>query len=146
MFAWYLHYSLLTAIVAVTILAWFKGGPVERLGSSINLVMSLAFSVMQAFIPPASLEVLTLVLDGIFGLIFLGLAVRYTSLWLGAAMLLQAGQFSLHAFYYVTTKPVDRLFAIVNNLVSWGILLSILLGTLGYWWVSRREAAKVRLS
>lgn len=146
MFGWYSAYSLLIAILAVTALAWTKGGWPERVGASLNLGMALAFLGLQYAMTGPTLETSMLILDGILGIGFLVLAVRYTSLWLGAAMLLQAGQFSLHAFYYVTTKPVDRLFAIVNNVVSWGILLSILLGTLGYWWVSRREAAKVRLS
>jgi len=72
-------------------------------------------------------------LDGALGLVFLALAVRYTSLWLGGAMLLQAAQFSLHAYYLVLDRHVDLLFAVVNNVVSWGVLLAILFGTLVTW-------------
>ncbi|MCI3134411.1 hypothetical protein [Phenylobacterium aquaticum] len=81
-----------------------------------------------------------LALDGLLGLIFLGLAIRFTSLWLGGAMLLQGVQFSLHAFYYVTGREFDLLFKVVNNLVSWGVLAVILAGTVATWrGIGRRE-------
>ncbi|HQT55843.1 MAG TPA: hypothetical protein PKX06_20540, partial [Phenylobacterium sp.] len=56
--------------------------------------------------------------------------VRYASLWIGAVMLLQGVQFSLHAYFFVTKLVPGRTYAIVNNLVTWGTLLGILLGTL----------------
>ena len=140
MSGWYFHYSLLTAIIAVAAFAWIKGGTPERIGATLNLLGSVLFSGLQTIMVPEALALSLLVLDGLFGVAFLILAVRYASLWLGAAMLLQAAQFSLHAFYYVTAKPVDRLFAIVNNLVSWGILLSIVVGVIGHWLNVRRQA------
>ena len=103
--------------------------------------IALLFFALQLFMSPAALSLALLIIDGVLGLGFLLLALRYTSLWLGAAMLLQAGQFSLHAFYYVTTKPVDRLFAVVNNVVSWGILLAILAGV-GASWLNSRKLAR----
>lgn len=141
MSGWYLHHLLLAAIVAVTALAWVKGGWPERIGAAMNLAIALLFFLLQLFMSPAALAPALLIIDGVLGLGFLVLALRYTSLWLGAAMLLQAGQFSLHAFYYVTTKPVDRLFAVVNNVVSWGILIAILTGV-GASWLNSRKAAQ----
>lgn len=141
MSGWYLHHLLLAAIVVVTGLAWLKGGWPERIGASLNLAIALLFFALQLFMSPAALSLALLIIDGVLGLGFLLLALRYTSLWLGAAMLLQAGQFSLHAFYYVTTKPVDRLFAVVNNVVSWGILLAILAGV-GASWLNSRKLAR----
>jgi hypothetical protein len=141
MSGWYLHHLLFATIVAVTALAWFKGAWPERFGASLNLLFASLFFVLQLVMQPTALATSILIMDGLLGLGFLVLALRYTSLWLGAAMLLQAGQFSLHAFYYVTTKPVDRLFAIVNNVVSWGILLSILTGV-GASWLNSRKASQ----
>jgi hypothetical protein len=53
------------------------------------------------------------------------LAVRYASLWLGATMLLQAGQFSLHAFYLVMERPHDLIHAWINNINTVGISICI---------------------
>ncbi|MDB5439198.1 MAG: hypothetical protein JWM33_1625 [Caulobacteraceae bacterium] len=141
MSGWYFHHLLLIAIAGVTLFAWLKGGWPERIGAAVNLAGTVVFylgqqiSSLNAFAPGL------LILDGVLGVSFLVLALRYTSLWLGAAMLLQAGQFSLHAFYYVTAKPFDLLFAVVNNVVSWGILIAIVTGTFASW-VQTRRAAK----
>ncbi|OJU09867.1 MAG: hypothetical protein BGN86_00080 [Caulobacterales bacterium 68-7] len=74
---------------------------------------------------------------------FLFLAVRYASLWLGAAMILQAGQFALHAIYTAGELAPDRRYAVINNLITLGIFLVILLATLARW-MSRdaRQAAE----
>jgi hypothetical protein len=142
MSGWYLHHLLLAAIVGVTVLAWFKGGWPERIGSAVNLAGALVFTVGQQFVGLNGFSLGLLVLDGVLGVSFLVLAIRYASLWLGAAMLLQAAQFSLHAFYYVTTKPFNRLFAVVNNVVSWGILIAIVAGIFASWVQTRRAMAK----
>jgi hypothetical protein len=60
--------------------------------------------------------------------IYLLLAVRFANLWIGAAMLLQAAEFSLDSFYLVTDRPLDHLHAWINNTCEWGIVLCILLG------------------
>jgi hypothetical protein len=140
MSSWYFHHLLTAAILGVTIFAWAKGGWPERLGASLNLLIAVLFLVLQFGMSPAMLPPGLLVLDGLLGIGFLGLAIRYTSLWLGAAMLLQAAQFSLHAFYYVTAKAFDLLFAVVNNVVSWGILIAIVAGTFASWAQTRRAA------
>ena len=57
--------------------------------------------------------------DLVCAVTLLMLVVRYASLWLGAAMLLQAVQFSLHAYYLVTDRPHDLIHAWVNNLDDW---------------------------
>ena len=142
MSGWYFHHLLLIVIAAVTAFAWLKGGWPERIGSSLNLVAAVLFFVLQRLFAPTALNTSLLVIDGLLGVGFLILALRYTSLWIGAAMLLQAAQFSLHAFYYVTIKPFDLLFMVVNNLVSWGILISILAGVGAHWLNVRRAVAK----
>lgn len=145
MSGWYFHHLLLIVIAAVTAFAWLKGGWPERIGSTLNLVAAVLFFVLQRMFAPTALTTSLLVIDGLLGVGFLILALRYTSLWLGAAMLLQATQFSLHAFYYVTTKPFDLLFMIVNNLVSWGILIAIVSGAFASWIQTRRAAKAAAL-
>jgi hypothetical protein len=140
MSGWYFHHLLTAAILGVTVFAWVKGGWPERLGAALNLFIAGLFLVLQFGMPPAMLAPGLLVIDGLLGVGLLVLAIRYTSLWLGAAMLLQAAQFSLHAFYYVTAKSFDLLFAVVNNVVSWGILIAIVAGTFASWAQTRRAA------
>jgi hypothetical protein len=141
MSGWYFQNLLAIAIVAVALFAWFKGRWPERLGAGANLAAAVAVLVGQQMMGLSSFAPELLVIDGLLGLSFMVLAVRFASLWLGAAMLLQAVQFTLHAFYYVTNKPFDRLFVIVNNCVSWGVLLSIVAGTLATWIRATRARA-----
>ncbi len=133
MSGFYLHNLLRIAIVLVTAFAWLRGGWPEKIGSLANLVATVLLLVLIRTVGLSSIGSGLLVIDGVLGLVFLGLAVRFTSLWLGAAMLLQAAQFSLHAYYLVVGREVDLLFAAVNNIVSWGVLLAILIGTLVTW-------------
>lgn len=144
MSGWYLHHLLTAVIVCVTAFAWLKGGWPERMGATLNLVVALMFLVLQFAMSSSVLAPGLLIIDGVLGLGLLVLAIRYASLWLGAAMLLQAAQFSLHAFYYVTAKPFDTLFAVVNNVVSWGILIAIVSGTFASWANTRRVKAIAR--
>ncbi|HEX5378286.1 MAG TPA: hypothetical protein VFW47_06910 [Phenylobacterium sp.] len=142
MSGWYFHHLLTAAIALVAAFAWWKGAWPERFGASLNLLVACLFLVLQATMSQERLAPGLLTIDGVLGVGLLVLAIRYTSLWLGAAMLLQAAQFSLHAFYYVTAKSFDQLFAVVNNVVSWGILLAIVSGTCATWIQTRRAAAK----
>jgi len=70
------------------------------------------------------------------------LAVRYATAWLGVCVLLQGVQFSLHAYYLVADKAYDDLYAMVNNLVSLGVLLCLAAGCLLAWRKRRRAVAK----
>ena len=126
------------AIVVAAALAWVKGGPPERIGGAINLIAAgLAFAVH--LVAGAELQsTLLLVVDGILALGFLGLAIRYAALWIGGTMLLQGGQFALHAYYIVSHRGYDRTYAIVNNGVSWGIVGCIVAGALAAWWRNSR--------
>ena len=75
------------------------------------------------------------------GLAFLTLALRHASPWLGGAMLFQAIQFSLHAYYLVGELPRDFTYAVINNIDTIGVLACILVGAL-LAWRKRMRAAK----
>ncbi|WP_426014624.1 hypothetical protein [Caulobacter sp. DWR2-3-1b2] len=126
---------ILGLIVTLTVcgLAWARGAPAERWGALIVLVGTIVYPLIQLLLPPASQPVVYLLCEGIYGLSFLLLALRYASLWLGGAMLLQAMQFSLHAYYIVGERPHDRTYGLVNNLNSIGVLICILLGIVVSW-------------
>lgn len=114
-------------------LAWWKGRQAERLGASLKLATSVIALGIHHLLKQDSISVALLTADGVLAVGFLALAIRYASLWIGAAMLLQAGQFSLHAWYLVSGLQRDRLYAISNNLITVGILTCILVGTLIAW-------------
>lgn len=126
-----------TATLTVCALAWARGGPAERWGSLIVLAGSIVYSLIKLFLPPGSQPVVSLLCEGLYGFSFLLLALRYTSPWLGGAMLFQAIQFALHAYYIVGERPHDPTYGLVNNLNSIGVLICILLGIAAAW---RRRA------
>ncbi len=88
---------------------------------------------MQRSLSGEAFATAILIGDGLLALGFLALTLRFAKVWLGIAMLLQAIQFALHAYYYVVERKLDMLFAIVNNLVSWGLIACILGGVIAHW-------------
>ena len=127
--------------LAILVLAWSKGGPPERFGATLKVITSAAALAAHHLLRQDSISVALLTVDGLLAIGFLALTIRYASLWLGAAMLLQAGQFSLHAWYLVSGLERDRLYAVANNLVTIGILACILVGTLIAWRRRSKAAA-----
>jgi len=128
----------LAVIFTVCALALVKGGPAERFGAMIVLSTTLGVELIHMLAPQDMQSLLLLGIDGLIAGGFLLIALRYTSLWLGAAMLLQAVQFSLHAYYLVTQLPLDRNYKVINNIDTGGVLLCILIGTVMTW---RQRAA-----
>lgn len=125
------------ATLLVCALAWWRGGRAEQLGAALKLATSLIALAVHHILKQDAISGALLTADGVLAIGFLALAIRYASLWIGAAMLLQAGQFSLHAWYLVSGLDRDRFYAVANNLVTVGILLCILVGTVMAW--IRRE-------
>lgn len=132
-----LAYALWIAILALAVFAWAKGGKAERLAALAVVIGSVGVSVIHMLLPPAIQPVVLLVDDAALAVVFLLLAMRFVSAWLGVAMLLQAVQFSLHAYYLVADKGHDNLYKMVNNINTIGVMLCILFGTILAW---RRKA------
>ncbi|WP_419319944.1 hypothetical protein ACN2C7_03755 [Caulobacter sp. ErkDOM-E] len=130
-----------TVLVAILVVAFLKGGLAERFGALLVLI-SAAVAMAIHVLAPRDLQPTLLLMDEAFlALGFLLLALRYTSVWLGGAMILQAVQFSLHAYYLVGELPRNRTYAIINNVDTIGVLACILVGTL-LAWRKRTRAAK----
>lgn len=128
---------LYSAILGATLFAWLRGTMPERIGGLLNLTATVLVAGIHLIVGAHALSTLLLVIDGLLAFGFLGLALRYASLWLGGTMLLQGAQFSLHAYYLVADRKFDFMYALVNNVVSWGIVACIFAGTLVAW---RRSA------
>lgn len=123
----------LAVIFTVCALALAKGGPPERFGALIVLGTTVGVELIHMLAPRDMQSLLLLAIDGLIAGGFLLIALRYTSLWLGGAMLLQAVQFSLHAYYLVTQQRLDLTYKTINNIDTGGVLLCILIGTVLTW-------------
>jgi hypothetical protein len=130
----------LALIFSVCLFAIAKGGPAERSAGIVVAVSTIVVEVIHMTAPRELQGVLLLATDGFIGGAFLLLALRHASLWLGGALLLQAMQFSLHAYYFVTGVRRGNTYALINNLDSAGVLLCILVGSVIAW--RRRASAK----
>lgn len=119
--------------------ALWRGGPPERIGAGLVLLIALIGGGVNQLPTETSRQIGHLTADGVLALGFLAVAVRYGSLWLGGAMLFQAAQFSLHAFFFVTQKPQNSFYGVVNNVNLFGVLICLLVGALAA--ASRARAA-----
>jgi len=132
--------------LAICLFALWKGGAPERFGASLIVAMIVLTRVVAALVPETAVPVVRLTTDGLTAVGLLVVALAYGSLWIGGVMLLYAAQFTLHSYYFVTTHPIDRFHAIVNNVDFFGIHLCLVLGTLVAWRqrvVSARRSAAV---
>lgn len=119
--------------------AWRWGGWPERGGAALTLAVFAAFMLTDLVQDGELVRGVYLALDGLLALGLLLLAMRYVRRWLGVALLLQGVQFSLHAYYLVAAKRYDNLYILVNNLVSFGVVVSLLFGV-GLTWRAQRAA------
>lgn len=132
--------GLIALTLGISLLALWKGGPAERLGGAVvgaNVVLSIAGGLV---LPQSAQSIARLTLDGLTALCLLVIAVRYASFWLGGVMLLYAAQFSLHAFYIVTSRPIDLLHIKINNVNFLLISICLAFGTGVAWWQRTRAA------
>lgn len=128
-------------ILAACLVAWRFGGKAERQASMLVLATSFLTSFPRLIADHDLQRLAFLGLDGAVALGLLLLALRYARVWLGVAVLLQGVQFSLHAYYLVASKPYDNIYALVNNLVSLGVLCSLATGSVLAWRARRDQSS-----
>jgi hypothetical protein len=121
--------------------AIWKGDSATRVAAATYAVVEIATQIIHPKVGDVSGETILLAVDFFCAVTFLILAVRFANLWLGAAMLFQAAQFSLHAYYLVMELPHDIMHAWINNTDDWGILISMVVGAV---LAIRRRAAWAR--
>lgn len=138
MYPWFAFFALWAAILVTAAFAWLKGGLAERLGGLVIVVAGVLVSAIHLLVPQTATPLILLMLDGVLALAFLLLALVYGRAWLGAAMVLQAIQFSLHAYYFVGERPHDSTYSLVNNVVTFSLVAAIVIGTFA---AMRRRAA-----
>jgi hypothetical protein len=112
-----------------TAFALWKGDMPARIAGVVNLIDVVGVLGIMLITQAQVGEALQLAADFAWAVGLLFLVVRYAYRWLGVTMLLQAVQFSLHAYYLVMEIPKDRFHAWVNNTDNFGILICICAGT-----------------
>ena len=131
---------LLAVILSVCTFAVVKGGPAERRAGLIFAAGTIGVEIIHFTTPRELQGGLLLAMDGFVAGGFLLLALRYASVWLGGAMLLQAIQFSVHAYYFVSGAQRDNTYAAINNIDSAGVLLCMIVGSVLAWRKRARDA------
>ena len=121
-------WTLIALGAGICLFAVWKGDRAERIAGALILA-NLALTVAGDFVFGRAMPLVQLIGDGVTALGLLALALFYASLWLGGAMLLYAVQFSLHSYYFVTSRPIDILHAVVNNFNFMGVLVCLAVGT-----------------
>jgi hypothetical protein len=133
--------GLIALTLGVSLFALWKGGAAERAGGAV-VGANLMLSIISALVLPDGIQTIArLTLDGLTALCLLVIAVRYASFWLGGVMLLYAAQFSLHAFYIVTSRPIDLLHIRINNVNFLAVSVCLAVGTAVAWWQRAKVAA-----
>jgi len=79
------------------VFAWFKGGQPERIGAMMVGASWLGADLVWALSGQPAPALPLFISDGLISLGLLYIAVRYSSIWLGVAMVFRALEFSIHA-------------------------------------------------
>ena len=127
---------LLILVFAICGWSLWKGGSAERAGAILVLINTLLGLPLTHMLHPVA----KLTFDGVTALAFVGLAIRFTSKWLGVVMLLYGAQFGLNAYYFVMAKEHDLTFARANNTIFLFVCMSLAAGVIGYIRGSRTDA------
>lgn len=141
----FLHFHpIIVAALVVFVLAALKGGEAERVGAALMVadwVLTLASSWLAGHdvyqhvrLLPANVAVF---IDFFFSLGLLVMALRFSKLWVGAALMLQGVMLAMHALSLSPDAPGFLIYAATMNLVTCCLLLSLLMGTISAW--SRRK-------
>jgi hypothetical protein len=124
-------YIALILMLATTVFALWKGGPPERLGAATIIVVWIGTVIAQALTPPAYSGISLLVSDGLAAVGFLVVAIRFSSLWLGGAMMCEAAAFVAHAMRLSDNERIHwhgaNVYVLIVNVSSY-LVLSVLIG------------------
>jgi hypothetical protein len=127
------YYLLSLVLAAVCVFALWKGGPAERMGAAVIIVLTVVERFAHA-LPQPWWPIVELCFDALTALGLLFVALRFASFWLGGVMLLYAAQFTLHSFYLVTGRSSDTpLHIAISDANFAAILVCLTAGTIMAW-------------
>jgi hypothetical protein len=132
-------------LVAACLYAWIKGTAAERYSALLYGLAALGTLVFEVATRQALPVMPMLALDAAVAIGFLVFAIRYNSLWLGAAMMLKGAQLALHGFHLTDLEDARfagmNLYAVFLDLISLLISSAIIGGTRASLRARRRLAA-----
>ena len=132
-------------------LALIKGGKPERYGAAVfvgGLILTDIYAAIAqhfGFWTATSLSDVDLISTFAISSCFLYLAVRYASLWLAAAMIVQASEIYFARAYLDTGVASHRLYGVELNLICISVLSLLSAGTIISWrarMTARRDEQK----
>lgn len=127
--------------------AWWKGGPAERGGVAVYVGSWMVVTFYEVALGQSFPVLPILLLDALIALSFLALALRYNSLWLGAAMILQGLSLGLHATHLTEIEDARifglNAYALSINVISVAILGVFISGAMTTMRQRRREGEEV---
>ena len=123
----------LVLVIASCAFALFRGGSAERWGSLLIIADYVAADVAMLLDWPRFPVTAVFVLDFILAVALLIVAIRFSSLWLGAAMMLQ----SIALCSYGLAATGDGLHGVgyirLNNILSFTMYGCVIAGTIASW-------------
>jgi hypothetical protein len=134
----------LAGLAGACLFTWWKGGPPERMGVLVVVAVWIGSDLVRAVGGQMIAPVTLLVSDFAAAAGFLYIAVRYSSLWLGAAMMFQAMSLALHAMQ-LSENDAPRwhgwiIYLLIVNVLSYLILLALIGGAVSAIFRRRRLA------
>jgi hypothetical protein len=131
---WAVYYALLFAPVPVAVAAWRFGQAAERYGSALHCLVALSAAGYETLAHGSVSPAAEVTIDSLTALVFLLLALRYNSLWLGVALLLKGIQLALHATHLTDMADVwaggFNLYLAGLNLISLLLLATFVVATI----------------
>jgi Flp pilus assembly protein protease CpaA len=145
----YTQMGLITLLL-VSCFAWWKGGIPERLGTLILCISAFSDDFARAFTGELTPTTMLFLSDAILSTGFLYIAIRYSSLWLGAAMMFQGLAFAFHAMQMIDGDAPRWhgmiLYLLVHNILSYLLMASLAAGTVATILKRRANAREKALS
>lgn len=125
--------SGLAMLAATCVYAWWKGGAPERLGTLVVVVCWIGGDLLRAISGELMPTAMLFIADAMFSFGLLVIAVRYGSLWLGAAMVIESLMFCLHGIEVGDNDPPRWhgmiVYLLLSNIISYSVLLILAGGT-----------------
>ncbi|QUD86616.1 hypothetical protein [Phenylobacterium montanum] len=113
--------------------AWWKGGRAEKLGMMVVAGCWIGSDLLRAISGELIPTVILFGADAAFSIGLLIIAIRYASVWVGMAMLLESMLFALHGIQLDDADaPRWRgmvVYLLLNNMISYSVLLIFAGGT-----------------
>lgn len=129
----YIGFIGLAVLGATALYAWTQGRGAERGGVLVYAAAWVGVLIYELATGDSFPVVPILMLDAAVALAFLVLAIRYNSLWLGVAMILQGLGLGLHATHLTDLVEPGfmgfQVYALGINFVSLAILVVLIGGT-----------------